>query len=277
MTLARDLMTTTLTTVRPALPLSELNETLLREDISGAPVVEEGRLVGIISQSDVVRAVAAVQESAAETVSDYYQEPPFRGVMARGYLPRESDVVGQRLAELCVRDAMSTRLITVSPETRAEQVAAQLIRYGIHRVLVAEEDKLLGTISSLDLVQLLAEPGHVAAGRPASRESAELEYFTPDLAGEVSALFPGDAEVATLRDDPDGGASTLLVRLPAGGRIEAHTHQAPVQHYVLSGAYESEERLFKAGTYRLFSTPEVPRITSESGAVILVMYDPTRR
>ena len=275
MTLARDLMTTTITTVGPALTLSGLDATLLREDISGAPVIQEGQLVGIISLSDVVRAVAAVQESAEEIVARYYHEPPFRGVMARGYLPRESEVVGRRMAELCVRDAMSTRLITVPPDARVTEVAAQLVRFGIHRTLVAEGEKLLGIISSLDLVQLMAEPEHSPAPRRAPRESTELEYFTPDLAGESSAMFPGDAEVSTLRDDPDRGASTLLVSLPASGRIEARTHQTPVQHYVLSGAYESDGRLFKAGTYRFLPKGDVAPITSESGAAILVMYDPT--
>ena len=275
MALARDLMSTIVTTVDPELPLSEFEEILLRDDISGAPVVEGERLVGIISQSDVVRAVAAVQESAAETVSDYLHEPPFRTVMASGYLPREPELVGRRLAELRVRDAMSRRLVSVAPDAQATEVAARLIRHGIHRILVAEGEKLLGIISSLDLVQLLAESARVQA-RPAPRlDGEERDCFAPDLAAERSALFPGDAEVATLRSDPESGATTLLVRLPAGGRIEARAQQGPVQHFVLSGEYESEGRLFKAGTYRFLPGTRAAPISSEAGAVILAIYDAT--
>jgi len=268
-------MTTTITTVEPALLLSELNEVLLRDDISGAPVVDEGRLVGIISQSDVIRAVAAVQESVAETVSDYYQEPPFQGVTGSGYLPRESEVVGRRLAELRVRDVMSTRLITVAADSRAAQVAAQLIRYGIHRVLVAEGDKLLGIISSLDLVELVAEPARLPERLASRAPVEERDCFTPDLAAERSDLFPGDAGVATLRSDAAGGVSTLLARLPAGGRIEPSAWRGPVQHYVLSGEYQAQGRRFKAGTYRFLPEGLDAVITSESGAVLLVIYDAT--
>ena len=87
--------------------------------------------------------------------------------------------------------------------------------------------------------------------------------------------FPGTAEVKDLREEPECGAKTMLLRLPAGGHVAPHSHAGVVQHYVLEGEYDSEGRSFTAGTYRLL--PEhaaVAPISSERGVTLLVIYDP---
>jgi CBS domain-containing protein len=258
-------------TVDPAMSLAELESRFIAEGIYGAPVVSEGQLVGVVSRSDIVRASSEERERAEDFVSEFYHELPTYRVSARNLILRESDVVAQRLAELAVHDVMSTRVIAVSPEESAEQVARCMLSYRIHRVLVTERDELRGIISSLDMVQLVAEPEH-ARGTP-SEGGAEVVCLTPDIVGEPSALLPGDATVATLRDDSKSGATTLLVRLPPGGRIEAQVLFGEVQHFVLSGQYESEGTQFRAGTYRLVPKGEVPAITSHEGAVFLLIYD----
>lgn len=104
----------------------------------------------------------------------------------------------------------------------------------------------------------------------------EIVRHISELRGEQSELFPGDAEIVILRDDPEAG-TTLLARLPAGGKVEAHTHFGAVQHFVLRGECESHGRVFKAGTYRLLpGEADVASITSRDGADILIIYDPLR-
>ena len=271
MVIARDLMTQAVTTVDPATSLTDLESRFVAEGVSCAPVVADGRLVGVGSRSDIVRAISEETERAEELVAEYYRdrEPEIHGVSARNLILRESDIVAQRLAELTVRDVMSTRLISVGPNESAEKVARCMLTYRIHRVLVTEGDELLGIVSSLDVVQLVAEPEHVRA----TQSDVEFVCFTPDVEGEPSALFPGDATVATLRGDAGSGATTLLVRLPPGGRIEAHKLPESVQHLVLEGRYESEDTVYRTGTYRLIPKGEVPAITSDAGAVVLVMYE----
>jgi len=105
------------------------------------------------------------------------------------------------------------------------------------------------------------------------RATEEIVLHTPDLRGELSELFPGNAEIVVLRESRAG--TTLLARLPARGTIEEHRHFGNVQHLVLSGEYESEGRVFKTGTYRVLpKAGNVPTITSRDGAVILIVYDP---
>jgi hypothetical protein len=101
--------------------------------------------------------------------------------------------------------------------------------------------------------------------------------YTPEMAWEPSPLFPGYAEVKILRSEAEGGARTLLVRLPPGGKIVPHSHLAAVQHYVLDGEYETEGKIFRAGAYRLLpKDADVGTIYTQKGAMILMIYDPVR-
>jgi CBS domain-containing protein/anti-sigma regulatory factor (Ser/Thr protein kinase) len=65
----RDVMTTTLRTASPKMPLSKVLDILRINRISGVPVLEEGNLVGIISMEDIVRALEKNDLSA--TTSQY--------------------------------------------------------------------------------------------------------------------------------------------------------------------------------------------------------------
>lgn len=87
--------------------------------------------------------------------------------------------------------------------------------------------------------------------------------------------FPGRGEVKVLREEPHGGAKTMLVRLPPGGRIEPHTHLGVVQHYVVEGEYHTNGRTFETGSYRLLpKNANVAPITTHNGVTILIIYDP---
>lgn len=87
--------------------------------------------------------------------------------------------------------------------------------------------------------------------------------------------FLGTGEVKMLREEPLGGAKTMLVRLPAGGRIEPHTHLGSVQHYIVEGEYRTDGREFETGSYRLLpKNADVAPITTHRGVTILIMYDP---
>jgi hypothetical protein len=101
------------------------------------------------------------------------------------------------------------------------------------------------------------------------------ELSMPEIPWKPFTEFPGDAEVKTLRDEGPGKPRTLLIRLPANGKVESHSHVVNVQHYLLEGEYESEGKLWRAGTYRLLpGHADVADITTENGVTILMIYDP---
>lgn len=65
----REVMTTALRTASPDMPLSQVLEILRIHRISGLPVVEEDRLIGILSLEDIVRAMQ--KNDLAATASQY--------------------------------------------------------------------------------------------------------------------------------------------------------------------------------------------------------------
>lgn len=150
--LAGDVMTKAVVTVDPSLPALELERLLGRERISGAPVVADGRLVGVVSRVDLVRAQTDASEGA-DALLDYYRD-------TGGGSPDASEharLAGSRAEKRCVRDLMTTELVTVTPDRPVAEVARTLVDRGIHRLLVVEKGRLCGLISSLDVVRLVGE------------------------------------------------------------------------------------------------------------------------
>jgi CBS domain-containing protein len=152
---ARDVMQADVKTVDPDLTLAELEQLLISEKVSGVPVVGEGRLAGIVSRTDIVRALSQ-EHGRAESLVSYYVEQGAMEISELEYLARETQMVAERMAKLRVRDAMTETLITVAPDASVSDVARTMEEHGIHRVLVAEDRTLLGIVSSLDLVRLIS-------------------------------------------------------------------------------------------------------------------------
>ena len=153
---ARDVMSSDVRTVGPEMLLSDLERALIEEGLSGFPVVDGGRLVGIVSRSDVVRQLC-VEQSVAETLSDYYAD---LGGCASGPVESFQEIgerVGTRIERLRVKDVMIHELITASPEEPMRDVAATLLARRVHRLPVVDGGRLVGIVTSMDLVRLFAE------------------------------------------------------------------------------------------------------------------------
>lgn len=62
----RDIMTRMVFTVTPETPILEVARLLYDHRIGGAPVVESGRIVGMITESDLFRLIVAREASSVE-------------------------------------------------------------------------------------------------------------------------------------------------------------------------------------------------------------------
>ena len=150
--LAGDFMERNVVTVDPSLPVVEFERLLDRERISGAPVVSDGRLVGVVSRSDLIRAQTDAADRA-DAILDYYRD-------VGGSAPDRSEharLTGERSESLRVRDLMTEELVTVASGQSIAEVARALTTRRIHRVLVVDDGRLAGVISSLDVVRLVGE------------------------------------------------------------------------------------------------------------------------
>jgi CBS domain-containing protein len=145
-------------TVGSEMTLPELDRAFLREGVSGYPVLKDGRLIGIVSRSDVIRQLC-VEQSVSEVASDYYRFPAGLGNPPAETLEDVGQRVGRRIETLRVKDVMSSSLITVSPEDSLADVARILTEHHVHRVLVTKDGRLVGIISALDFVRRIAAGG----------------------------------------------------------------------------------------------------------------------
>jgi CBS domain-containing protein len=152
---ARDVMETDVLAVAPTLSLIDLADFLIRERVSGVPVVAAGELVGHVSRSDLVRA-GSLERSLAGLAAEAVDPPEFA--------PASEPALVASLASLApalkartVRDIMVTEVLTVTPETPLTEVARLLLARHLHRVLVTEGRRVRGVISALDLVRLIAD------------------------------------------------------------------------------------------------------------------------
>lgn len=153
-----DVMTREIRTVGPKMALPDLDRALLEARVSGFPVLDDGRLVGVVSRSDVVRALS-LEQAHAETVSEFYvdlgayQAPP-------GTLTQIAEQVGVRISDKRVEDVMHHDPLHVEPDTSLAEAAQILVSHRIHRLPVVRDGRLVGLITALDFVKLVAE-GHL--------------------------------------------------------------------------------------------------------------------
>lgn len=151
---ARDVMNREVLTVRVDLSVRELAAFLTENQISGAPVVDrEGHLVGVVSLTDV----AEYDADRADLSPD--GSDPARAV--RGWEDRinPEDVRPLHLetSDLLVRDIMTPVVYTIPEDTPVPRIAQTMIAGRIHRLLVTSQGRVIGIVTSLDLVRLLAD------------------------------------------------------------------------------------------------------------------------
>jgi CBS domain-containing protein len=150
---AADVMNPVVLTVPDTLSVGELAAFLVQHEISGAPVCDEaGDLVGVVSVIDIAQAAT---ERPPLSKPDYF---------ARGWEPRVSPEELGRLrgehgehGERTVREIMTPTVYSVPEDTPVSEVAEIMIDRHIHRLLVTREEKVIGIVSTSDLLGLLVE------------------------------------------------------------------------------------------------------------------------
>lgn len=151
---AIDLMNPEVLTVSEDMTVQELAAFLQENEISGAPVEDRnGRLVGVVSVVDVARA-ASFEGYLRLAAPDYFGRPA--KTHEREENVEEAVDVGEiEGLSLRVADIMTPALYSVEEDTPVSSIADVMLHGHLHRVLVLRGQKLVGIVTSSDLLGLL--------------------------------------------------------------------------------------------------------------------------
>ena len=192
----RDVMTRDVVTMDVESTLREAVELLATRHVSGVPVTAGGRLVGVLSASDVIafqgdqpgvpteRPALELEEwnEPADWVEG--EEPPAAffselwSDVGADVLERFAEVAGpewDQLQEHTVGEAMSPSLCRIAATATVYAAAEQMVRASVHRLLVMDGAKLAGILSSMDVVRAVALRRLVAADPAPPAVSHALE------------------------------------------------------------------------------------------------------
>ena len=123
---AKDIMTRDVITVSPTATIKNLAMTLIKNQISGAPVAaRDGKIIGVVSEADIV----------AKKGKD-------------------------------VKTIMSKNIISVTEETAVEDIARLMTTHRIKRLPVMRGQNVVGIVSRADIVSAIALGKHVAIHTP---------------------------------------------------------------------------------------------------------------
>jgi CBS domain-containing protein len=146
---ARDIMTTEVLTVSPETSISDLSKILENRKIGGLPVVDKGgRLLGVITQSDLVERARDLELPPAINILDFH----FYLQIPSHLLQRVEKMLGTT-----VGDCMTPNPVTVTPDTPVARIAALMAKQKMHTIPVLEGDKIVGVIGKMDLVRAMAQ------------------------------------------------------------------------------------------------------------------------
>jgi CBS domain-containing protein len=144
---ARDIMTTELTTLAPDMDFASAARVLLDRHINGAPVVDEdGRLVGILCQSDLVAQHKKMPVPTLLTLLDSF---------IRLTPAKELEKQARKIAAMTVSEAMTRNPVTVKPDTGIEAIAGLMVDSNLHTLPVVDEGRLVGVIGKEDVLRTL--------------------------------------------------------------------------------------------------------------------------
>jgi len=169
MTTVRDVMTRDVIVVSPTTPLKDVVTLLIERRVSGLPVLDADRVVGVISEADLLTKQYATAEDAPS------------GPLAFASRRHRTD---ERRDALTAGEAMTAPALTVGPDTSLPEAARLMIERRVNRLPVVEHDRLVGIVTRADII------------KPYLRPDAELlETIRDDVLRDALWLDPADFSV----------------------------------------------------------------------------------
>jgi CBS domain-containing protein len=120
----RDVMTANPTTCEPNATVVDAAKVMALEDVGSVPIVEGSRLVGLVTDRDII----------VRTVAE-----------------------GRDVSTTTVKDVASKDLVTVAPDEDLDRALQLMAQHQVRRIPVVEGDRVVGIVAQADVARAADE------------------------------------------------------------------------------------------------------------------------
>jgi CBS domain-containing protein len=134
--------------VGPQDPVRKAADLMLRYGVNGFPVLDQGKLVGVITQGDFLRRAETGTERQRTRLAALFADS---GQLAEEYVRSHARTVG---------DVMTRDVVTVSADAPLSEAVDLMVRHHVKRLPVVGANGVIGMLSRVDLLHafLVATP-----------------------------------------------------------------------------------------------------------------------
>ncbi len=150
----KDVMNKDVIVCAPDDTLSHLADLFKKNHISGIPVVDKGKVVGLVSETDLIKLFKIPEFSNDLWLPSPFEiiEIPIRNLMKL----EETKKVLENMKLRPVKDIMTNNVHAISPDDDLEDASTMMVKYDVNRLPVIENGKLVGIVARSDIIKGLS-------------------------------------------------------------------------------------------------------------------------
>lgn len=150
----KDVMNKDVITCKPDDTLSHLARLFKENHISGMPVVEKEKVVGLVSETDLLRLFETPELSNELWLPSPFEiiEIPLRNLVRL----EETKKAIKNMKLKPAREIMTKNVHSISPDDSLEDGSRLMVKYRVNRLPVIENGKLVGIVARSDIIRGLS-------------------------------------------------------------------------------------------------------------------------
>lgn len=178
-------------TVPPNIPITKAHELMARENINQCPVVKNSKMVGLITEKDILKAYPSSATSLAVWE------------------------IASLIEKIKVEDIMLKSFQTVEEDTPIELAARILVDHKISALPVVRGKELVGIITETDIFRIMLEM--LGARRSGIRFSVLMHNQPGEIAKLSQSIFSNGGDITALSTFEGDAISNFLITMKVDG------------------------------------------------------------